>query len=196
MDEKIFFREERRGYFKVIIFSSLVALTTLFLLFFSFKSRFEPSANRSLVDCTDQNGTESCTKTNELSFWLFRCAFALEFFPFFYHIIYYVISKSTRAKNVKDFNFGIYFHHNKFSMITTFVHVVCGIIILMSWDSGIPEDDVKGYVGVYCLCSAYSIFCTIKNCFQPHEMFGWFEIVLWDVLILIFVSIPLGHYTN
>ena len=45
----------------------------------------------------------------------------------------------------------------------------------------------KGLAGFYCICSAYCLFRTSNEIFFV-DMFGWFEVVLKNVIKLLAVS--------
>ena len=119
---------------------------------------------------------------NELTSNLFYASFVIEFSPCL--INFYV------GKSIKDF--WCFFYHSKESLILFIFHLSMGISLIYAFrcPGTISLSHHKGIAGLYCICSAYCLFRTVRDLFQPtfFEMFGWFEVVFKDIIELIAVS--------
>ena len=79
------------------------------------------------------------------------------------------------------------------SLLSLF-HFAIGISLILAFNHPdqfeINLPDQKGLAGLYSICSAYSLFRTFRDLAPPNwfEMFGWFEVVLKNVIKLLAVS--------
>ena len=114
---------------------------------------------------------------------LFYIPFAIEFCSWLINV-----SWSWRA-----WQFYRHFHHIKRTVLLSTFYLAVGISLIISFEvpGQINHSNQKGLAGLYCICSAYSLFRTSKDLLQPSvfEMVGWFEVVFKNIIKLLAVSI-------
>ena len=114
---------------------------------------------------------------------LFYIPFAIEFCSWLINV-----SWSWRA-----WQFYRHFHHIKRTVLLSTFYLAVGISLIISFQipGRINLSNQKGLAGLYCICSAYSLFRTSKDLLQPSvfEMVGWFEVVFKNIIKLLAVSI-------
>lgn len=143
-------------------------LLTLLLLLSTFCLRFGPR------------------KEKNTSAELFYCAFGFDFFPLLFHCC--VVVPFTRCWN----DFYTFFYHSKGRLLFVLLHFSLGISLTVAFGAPnqISGPSTKGLAGLYCIICAYEAFQTWKYILPPtaSEMFGWFEVVFWNIIKLLAVS--------
>ena len=110
----------------------------------------------------------------------FYTYFFIEFSPWLIDVIAF---KSTKK-----------FYRSKRSVLLSSFHFVIGIILIIAFERPnafeINLSNLKGFVGLFCICSAYSLFGTFRDAAPPYvfEKYGWFEVVFWNITKLLAVS--------
>ena len=121
-------------------------------------------------------------KDDEVSSKLFYTSFIIEFSPCLINI--YVVMST------KDF--WCFFYHSRKMFLFFMSHFAIGICLIHAFrcPGTIILSHQKGLAGLQCICSAYCLFRSIRDLFQPtfFEMFGWFEVVFKDIIKLLVVS--------
>ena len=150
-----------------ITFGSVMKLLALILVLRAFYLRYGP------------------TIETEKSSNLFSASFSIDFFPLLLNI--------TVVKNLKKFEkIWSFFYHSKRNFLMFMLHCAIGITLIIAFEipGKISISNQKGLTGLYCICSAYSLFLTSRNLFPPtaFEMCGWFEVVFQNIIKLLAVS--------
>ena len=115
---------------------------------------------------------------------LFYVSFGIEFTPILINIY---VAKSFR-------NFGCFFkffYHSKRTFLLSMFYLAVGISLIIAFEMPhqISLSNQKGLAAVYCICSAYRLFQTLRDYLQPNffEMFGWFEVVFKNIIKMLAV---------
>ena len=181
MSESFEFRKKKKEYLWVFVVASFMKLLTLLLLLSAFCFRF---------------GRQ---KEKNTSAKLFYCAFGFDFFPLLFHCC--VVVPFTRSWN----DFWTFFYHSKGRFLFVLLHFSLGISLTVAFGTSnhVSVPSTKGLAGLYCIICAYEAFQTWKYILPPtaSEMFGWFEVVFWNIIKLLAVSfkklfelVILSHY--
>ena len=124
-------------------------------------------------------------KEIETSSKLFYTSFAIEFSPLLLNICR--AKKMMQMKKIWCFSY-----HSKRHLFLFILHLAIGISLIIAFEKPgeIDPPYQKGLAGFYCICSAYCLFRTLRDLFQPtfFEMFGWFEVVFNNIIKLLAVS--------
>ena len=82
------------------------------------------------------------------------------------------------------------FFRTRGGCLLSLFHLAIGISLIIASEIEVNLPDQKGLAGIYIICSTYSLFRSFRDFVQPtlFEMFGWFEVVFWNIVKLLAVS--------
>ena len=155
------FREKRSEYVWPILLNSGLKLLALLLAFTSFYLRF------GLTNDEADKGKS-----------LFFAAFGFELSPF------------LNVQYIKSFWTSYYPGQSQRRFYLLMLHLAIGIVLSISFATdALSLSYQKGLAAVYCICSAYRLFQTLRDYLQPNffEMFGWFEVVFKNIIKMLAV---------
>ena len=164
IEPHFYYRKKREEYIIAIFISAFMKLVAFLLILTAFGLRF---------------GIE---KEKDTSSKLFYASFAIEF-----------ASLLLNCFTIKNFEkLCGFFQDSKRRFLLFITHFGMGVALIYAFETSeeISLATQRGLAGMYCLCSVYTAFRSVRELVQPtwFDRFGWFEVVFINILKLLAVS--------